>query len=139
MADIVTAIVDLARASAGIAALVGAHVYGDELPEAAVKQMPRGALVVKPSGGAAFQPASSANAEAQRIDLISFGATPLEADKLRRVAAPALLALRRHRQGDVLIHWVQPAGGYLTGRDPDGQWPYAFQSFQTLFSSMEVT
>ena len=139
MADIITAIVDALNADLAVAALVGAHGYGEELPNEAVKLMPRGAFVVRPSGGAPFQPRSKVNAEAQRFDLVCYGATPYEADRLRRTASPVLLGVERRLVGSVLIHWVQSAGGYLTGRDRDGKWPYAFQSFQTLFAAKEIT
>lgn len=138
MADIITAIVDVLKADAGVAAISGAHGYGDELPEAIIPDMPRPAFVVRPSGGAPFQPRSTVVLTAQRIDLVCYGATPYEADRLRRAAAPVLIGLKRRLVGSVLIHWAQSAGGYLTGRDRDGKWPYAFQSFQTLFASEEI-
>lgn len=138
MADIVTAITEVLKADAGIAALVGGHVYGGELPPDLAAAMPRNAIVVQPSGGVAFAPASTAHVEAQRLDLVCYGATPFEAAELRRVANRVMLGTRRRVVAAVLIHWVQWAGGYLTGRDRDGKWPYAFQSYQTLFASDEV-
>lgn len=138
MADIITAIVDVLKADAAFAVLAGDHVYGDELPAAAVPLMPRNAVVIKPSGGAPFQPGGNAQADAQRFDMICYGATPYEADALRRAGYRVLRNVLRQLQGGVLIHWVQSAGGNLTGRDRDGQWPYAFQSFQSLFATDEV-
>ena len=138
MSDIITAIVDVLRAETAIAELCGTRVYGDEMPQAEALAMPRAAIVVRSSGGVPYQPGSSLNAQAQRIDLVAYGPTPYEADLLRRAGYRCLVNVRRLTQGDVLIHSIQSAGGSLTGRDPDGQWPYAFQSFQTLFSSDEV-
>lgn len=138
MADIITAIVYVLKAEAAVAALVGAHGYGDELPAGIVPDMPRHAFVVRPSGGVPFQPSSKVALTAQRFDLVCYGPTPFEADRLRRIAAPVLLGIDRRLIGSVLVHWVQSAGGYLTGRDRDGQWPYAFQSFQTLFAAEEI-
>lgn len=138
MADIVTAIVEVLKANAGVAALVGEHVYGGELPADVAKVMPRSVIVVQPSGGVPFAPASTARVESQRLDLISYGATPLEASRLRSIANRVVLDTRRRVVASVLIHWVQWAGGYLAGRDRDGGWPYAFQSYQTLFASDEV-
>ena len=138
MADIVTAIVDLLKADAGVAALAGTRVFGGELPPAEAASMPRHAIVVQPSGGAPFQPASLLNGEAQRLDVVAYGATAYEAASLRAAAAAALIATVRALVGEVLVHWVQAAGGYLSGRDRDGEWPYAFQSFQALFSIGEA-
>lgn len=139
MADIITALVALLGDDAQVTTLAGAHVYGDELPEAVIAAMPRQALVLKASGGVSFQPGASLELETQRIDLFAYGGSPLEADTLRRVASRVLFAVRRQVAAGVLIHWVQSAGGYLTGRDRDGQWPYAFQSLQALFSTEEVS
>ncbi|MBN9333862.1 DUF3168 domain-containing protein [Devosia sp.] len=134
MADIVTAIVGLLKADADIAALVGDRVFGGELPADEARHMPRQAIVIQPSGGAPFQPRASLRAEAQRLDLICYGATPGEAMELRNLGAHAFKRVRRQTAAGVLIHWVNSAGGYMAGRDRDGQWPYAFQSFQSLFS-----
>lgn len=134
MADVVTAIVDLLKADAGVAALCGTRVFGGELPPDEASSMPRCAIVVQPSGGVPFQPAARLNAEAQRLDVVAYGATPYEAATLRGRCARLLVALVRRVSAGVVVHWVQPAGGYLASRDRDGQWPYAFQSFQALFS-----
>lgn len=139
MTDIVTAIVELLKADAGIAALVGTRVFGGELPPDEAASMPRKAIVVQPSGGVPFQPGSRVKAEAQRLDVVAYGATPHEAAALRGNAAGVLTAtVRELTVAGVLVHWVQSAGGYLAGRDRDGQWPFAFQSFQALFSIGEV-
>jgi hypothetical protein len=133
MADLVTSIVEKLKADAGLTALVETRVFGDELPADQAAAMPRRAIRIQPSGGAAFAPASKTRAEAQRFDLIAYGATPMEAATLRQAASKVLLGIERQFVDGVLIHWVQSAGGYLTGRDRDGAWPYAFQSFQTFF------
>lgn len=138
MADIVTAIVDLLKADAGIAGSAGEHVYGGELPADVAATMPRHAIVVQPSGGAPYQPAGTLDLEAQRLDLICYGPTPFEASELRRLAGPLLRNTIRRVVSGVLIHRVQSAGGYQAGRDRDGACPYAFQSYQALFASDEV-
>lgn len=138
MADIVTAIVELLKADAAIAVDASEHVYGGELAPSLAATMPRHAIVVQASGGVPFAPASTVDAEAQRLDVICYGATPFEAAQLRRRASRVLLDTRRRVVAGVLIHWVQWAGGYMSGRDRDGAWPYALQSYQALFASDEV-
>lgn len=114
------------------------RVFGGELPADEPQSMPRHAIVVQPSGGVPFQPAGRVKAEAQRLDIVAYGPTVFEAVTLRSAAArPLVLAVRLVVDG-VLVHWVQSAGGFLIGRDRDGQWPYAFQSFQTLYSIEEA-
>lgn len=100
--------------------------------------MPRHALVVQPSGGVPFQPAGRAKAEAQRLDVVAYGPTVFDAVTLRQAAAPVLTMTVRRVISGVLILWVQSAGGLLIGRDRDGQWPFAFHSFQTLYSTEEL-
>lgn len=138
MADIVTSIVDLLKADAGLVALCEGRVFGGELPPGQAADMPRSAIVVQPSGGVPFHPAGLVKAEAQRLDLVAYGATVFEAMELRATASRLLVLTVRRAMSGVLIHWLQSAGGYLIGRDRDGQWPYAFQSFQTLYSTEEL-
>lgn len=138
MADIVTAIVELLKADAGIAVDAGAHVYGGELAPSLAATMPRHAIVVQASGGVPFAPASTVDAEAQRLDIICYGATPHDAFVLRTAVKRAMRGATRRVVANVLIHWVQSAGGYRSNRDRDGAWPYALQSYQALFASDEV-
>jgi hypothetical protein len=135
MGDIITSIVDLLKTDADIVALCGDRVFGGELPPDEAASMPRAAIVIQPSGGVAFKAASLVKAEAQRFDLVAYGATPLLASTLRTAGARILVRVVRELVTGVLIHWVQSAGGYLAGRDRDGAWPFAFQSFQTLYST----
>lgn len=138
MADIVTAIVDLLKADAGVTDLCGDRVFGGELPRDEAAGMPRSTIVVQPSGGPPFQAAGRVKADTQRLDLIAYGATLKEAMALRDALRIALVMVVRRLVSGVLVHWVQSAGGYSTGRDRDGAWPYAFHSFQALYSTEEL-
>lgn len=138
MADIITAIVDLLKADAGVAGLVGARVFGGELPPDEAESMPRHAIVVQPSGGVPFHPAGTVKAEAQRFDIIAYGPTPRDAAALLDQVRMVLVMVVRPIVSGVLIHWVHSAGGYLAARDRDGQWPFAFRSYQTLFSTETI-
>jgi hypothetical protein len=136
--DIIAALVALLKADAGVAALAGDHIYGVELPKAAVGQMPLHALVIQPSGGAPLTGASDAELDTQRFDLISYGPTPAAANALRLKAAPLLRHTKRKVVSGVLIHWINKAGGFYAARERDGLWPQSFQSFQTLYSTQEI-
>ena len=57
---------------------------------------------------------------------------------LRTAVKRAMRGATRRVVADVLIHWVQVAGGYRSDRDRDGAWPYALQSYQALFATDEV-
>lgn len=134
MSDPIGALVDVLKADADTAALAGVHVYGAELPQDMVARLPANAIVVSASGGPSLTGESDAEVDTQRVDLTCYGATPFEAEQLRRVAARAVRGIRRRMIGDTLIHTVSTAGGFSAGRDRDGGWPTAFQSFQLLYA-----
>jgi len=137
-ADIITAIVSALKADGNVAGLAADRVFGGELPDAETAHMPRNCIVVKPSGGVSIATGSFADHDTQRLDLFSYGATPFEAETLRRVSRRALVNVRRRVVERCLIHWVEPAGGFTAGRDPDAAWPTAFQSFQVFHALQEV-
>lgn len=137
MADLVSSLVALLQADAGVAAKAGAYVFGGELPAAVTPEMPRQALVVVPSGGTSLTGGSFLEHDAQRVDLFAYGATPSEAEALLRAGGLALRRTRRKIWAGILIHWAQSAGGFALARDPDAAWPRAFQSFQ-VFASLEA-
>jgi len=68
-----------------------------------------------------------------------YGETPFEADQVRRVVHGALKAIKRVIQGGTLIHHVLPAGGPISLRDPDGDWPLEFQAWDVLTAETVVT
>lgn len=132
-ADVIAALVVVVKADAGVAALAGTRVFGLELPEAEAASMPRHAVVLRASGGAQLT-GGYLRHEAQRVDAFSYGATPYEAMRLDLAVQPALKQLRRQVASGVLIHWVGAAGGYAQFRDPDGDWPAVFRSWQAFYA-----
>jgi Protein of unknown function (DUF3168) len=137
-ADIIGALVALLKADAAVAILAGDDVYGIELPQEAVKRMPRNMLVIQPSGGVSLTAGSDVQADTQRVDVFAYGATPREANSLRNVAKTVLLRTRRKLISRVLIHWINSGGGFFAARERDGQWPQSFQSFQIFHATQEV-
>ena len=133
-ADPVAALVAFLKADAGVAALVADRVYGLELPANQSGSMPRKAVVLQASGGVSLAAGSSLEHDTQRIDAFGYGETPFEAELVRRAVFDALKPLRRVVSAGVLIHWVEPAGGWTNGRDPAADWPVNFQSFQAFFA-----
>lgn len=136
-ADIVAALVAVLAADAGVAGLAAARVYGIELPAADAAAMPVKAVVLRPSGGVS-PVAGYVEHTAQRVDAYAYGETPYEAARLDRAVFAALKPLRRSTAGGVLVHWVSEAGGYLSFRDPDTDWPAVFRSWQAFFAEAAV-
>ena len=133
-ADPIAALVAFLKADAGVIALAGTRVFGLELPATEAAPMPRKAVVLQASGGPSLAAGSYLEHDTQRVDAFSYGETPFEAQRLRRAVFDALKPLRRVVVTSTLLHWVEPAGGFATQRDPDADWPRAFQSFQVFFA-----
>lgn len=138
MADPIGAVVQLLGQDPVIAGMAGGAIYGGEMPAAAVAQLPRAAVVVQASGGVSLTEGSYAEHDTQRIDVTCYGKTAREAEVLRGNVALALRRVRRVTAAGTLIHWIDSAGGTLPGRERDGGWPYAMQSFQVFHSLEEI-
>jgi len=69
-----------------------------------------------------------------QVDIASYGPTPFEAEALRMEVQSALLSVLRRVAASTLIHWIEDAGGAVSGRDADTRWPLTVQSFQALYS-----
>lgn len=137
-ADMIGAVVTLLTADAEVTALAGTRVFGIELPAREAKSMPRKGVIIRPAGG--ISPVGGyAEVTGERIDAIAWGETPYEADRLARAVFAALKGARRQvvavGGGNVLIHWIEDAGGRLALRDAETNWPAVTQSFQVLFAT----
>lgn len=137
-ADIIKAITEVLKTDGNVAGLAETRVFGGELPGEEAAFMPRNAVVIQPSGGVSLAAGSFLNHDTQRLDLFSYGATPFEAEALRRLCRRALVNVRRRIVSGCLIHWIEPAGGFFAGRDPDAAWPRAFQSYQVFHALEEI-
>lgn len=131
-ADVVKGLIAFLKADTDVAAQVGARVFGIRLPASEAGSMPRKAVVLTPSGGASLTAGSYVEHDTQRFDAFCYGKTEFEAEAVRLTVDLALRRLRRATSENVLIHWVQSAGGYAPRLDPDADWPIVFQSFQAF-------
>lgn len=138
MSDPVAALVAALLADPDTSAIAGTDIYGGELPGEVVDRMPTPVIVIAASGGVSLTGTSGAEADAQRIDLLAYGASPAEANLLRATAARRLWAVEREVFAGTLIHWVNRAGGFAQARDRDGQWPQSLLSFQVFYSLKEI-
>lgn len=137
-ADLTAGLVAYLKTPAVLHQLVQGRVFGGELPAAQTETMPRKALVVSASGGISLMGASFIEADTQRVDLFAYGETPIEAGRVMAEAALAMRRLRRSIHAGVLIHWANPAGGAIPGREPQTEWPRQFQSFQVMHGLLKI-
>ena len=131
-ADLEAGVVAYLKTVADLAALVDGRVFAGELPARETGSMPRKALVLRRSGGVSLTGGSHAEADAQRIDLFSYGETPRDAGRVMATAALAMRRLRRSVHGGVLLQWANPASGATPDREPQTEWARQFQPFQVM-------
>lgn len=136
-ADVISALIAILKADAGVAALAGDRIFGEELPPKEAESMPRKCVVLQPSGGVPLT-GGYLEVDTQRVDARCYGETRREASKLRMAVHLCLKQVSRvtaqTADGGVLVHWVRDAGGFLTGRDPDGDWPLAWRTYQAHYA-----
>lgn len=129
MADPVGALVTILKADLNLT-----RVFGGELPAHEAASMRSDTIVIRPSGGISLTGDSNVEHDTQRVDLFGYGATPRDAMALVERAGLALRRVERRVAADTLVHWVNSAGGYSSGREPDTDWPRVFQSFQIFYA-----
>ena len=134
--DLKAAVIAVLLGDATVSGLVGTNVFGDELPRDEtddIEQKINKAIVVSPSGGTPpSYTVGTVPLEAQRLDIFSYGENLFEAEKVRGAAYGALKSIDRVNISGVLLHWANPAGGVASGRDPDTDWPFKWDSWQVL-------
>lgn len=114
------------------------RIFGGELPAEETASMPASAIVIRPSGGISLTGNSNVEHDTLRVDLFGYGPTPRDAMALVERAGLALRRVQRRVAAGTLIHWVNSAGGYSSGREPDTDWPRVWQSFQLLYALESV-
>ena len=127
----------IVAADADVAGLAGTRVFAAELPDSEAAQMPRAAAVIAASGGPpdlGYAPLAH-----RRIDLRTYGVTPLGAMKLH-LAVHAILKSRRTASLGVLIHSAALEAGPVALREPEvgAEWPFVFASYDVLTSEEAV-
>lgn len=138
IADPVAALVAFLKVDATVLSLVNSRVYGAELPDSQTASMPQGAIVVRPVGGGGMSiNGSYVQVSDARMDVTAYGATPYEADRIRRAVTGVLKQMRKNVQGKTMLFWARYSGGAM-GRDPDTEWPMALSSWQVFFSELET-
>ena len=127
IADAIGTIISLLSADTDISALVGARVFGAELPPAEAASMPRKAIVVTAAGG--IDAADFAPWQRPRFDLKCYGETPGEADLVRRTAHAVLKQAERGSVGGTLMFSCTQSAGPTQFRDPDFDWPISMETW----------
>lgn len=138
--DPIASLVALVRGFHQITSVVGERIYGIELPRSAAQDRISASIVIKPAGGTSTI-GGYRNQETGRFDFICFGATPQEAYALSSLLWRLLKKVRRQliEVGgyDRMIFSIDAAGGQISARDRDTQWPLTTQAFTVLYSNYQ--
>ena len=128
----------LIAADAEVAALAGTRVFAAELPDSEAAQMPRAAAVIAASGGPpdlGYAPLAH-----RRIDVRTYGKTPLGAMQLHLAVHAVLKNIRRTPSLTVLVHSASLDAGPVAMREPEvgAEWPFVFASYEVFVSEEAV-
>lgn len=130
--DVVRAVIERLKADVTLDALVSGRVFGLQLPPAEAASMPRAAVVVVASGGAAQGETPLLQS---RLDLRCYGATGYEAMSVWRAAYRALVPLRRQTAftaAGVRVLDAALESGPIQAIEPEVDWPLVLGVFRLL-------
>ena len=121
MQDVITALITYLGTQSGVTDLVGTRIYGGELPEADVSEMPRKCVILRSAGG--IEEFRTARIQSQRIDVFSYGDGYLAAGQVDQAVADALIAIRRNEVESTILHSAGDGGAFQL-KEPDTGWRY---------------
>ena len=141
MNDIYGAIQFWLTSQSAVSDLVDDRVYLNRLPRDVIEKQdtfhPKKMIVIQMAGGKGTS--DFRDLDRPNINVLCYGETDLEADKVRREMWKAFKNLTREWINDVLIHHVNPISGVIVSRDPDIKWPILTQSFSILAATEKAT
>lgn len=108
-----------------------ARIYVNRIPEADIEAAdtfhPPKMVVLRQSGGSSK--IDTLPIEDLRINVLCYGESDFEADRVRRGVFKLFTHADRQRFGSVLIHHINAAGGPIPLVDPDIVWPAMSQAY----------
>lgn len=130
-ADLIGALITYLKANAALATLVGAKVFGGEVPAKEVVNMPQKCVILNAAGGGMIGRGYQDYGD-RRIDTHCYGATIHDSETVHLAVRAALKTLTRVKANGVLIHWARLSSDGAGGHDPITDWPLTLASYQVL-------
>lgn len=142
IADTLGELRNLLRAETAITDLVGQRVYVPKLPRSEMQTEPKKVIVIRPTGGAGGGGAGGGQrgnikVNTQRFDILCYGETDFEASRVARTVA-GFFKYSERVGSSAFLHWVNWAGGFVKGVDPDTEWPFIWTSYTVLSGDEEL-
>ena len=131
MQDILDALITYFKGVSGVSTLVSTRVYGADLPDDEIENMPRQTAVLKYAGGP--ESVRSHNVQRVRVDVLSYGDGFKQAVAVDHAIADAAHDLSREEPSgsSTLIHSVG-YGGPIQLREPETGWPYVVRTLLVI-------
>lgn len=134
--DVITSLIVFLQNDYEVDALVDGRIYGDNLPQREIENMPRKCAVLMEAGG--LQNNDYLPLRQPRVDIYSYGETYYEAGKLDRAIYKALKDLNRKKVDNTLMHGVALSGGAYSLRDNDTGWPMKMRAITVSIDDREI-
>lgn len=140
MINQISALVDHFEAASTVTDLVGARVFGLELPASEADDMPRKAVAVQVAGGVGPAGARDyAEIAYTRIDVFSYGETAFQAMRVQLATHDVMRRIQNTLVGTVLLYSASVDSGPRYLRDPDTDWPVVIESFVLMVNEGAVS
>lgn len=150
MPERANALTQFLKTQTAVTGIAGARIYDEEMPDSAVRAMPKATILVQSTGGGRTIGGPDNDFSDGRIDIKCYAWTKSSAKDLERVVYNALRHLTRVVVGDTLVHWCRDSGGMncyyepqtpitpSTPVDKEKSWPVAHRAWQVLISDIPV-
>lgn len=116
------------------------RVYRNRIPESDIEVAhtfhPPKSIVLRLAGG--FGKKDSTAIDTPRLQVLCYGESDYEADRLRRAVWTRFVQLDREEFAEMLIHTINPASGALPLVDPDISWPGVSQTYEVRLTVEEA-
>lgn len=126
MQSVLDAMVTHLKTVSAITDLTSTRIFGGELPDEEVDDMPRAVVVLRYAGG--FDVFRTHREQEPRLNIFSYGDGYKQADQVDRAVADALIVILRLTVGSTLIYSVGYSGGPQQLKEPDTGWRYSVRS-----------
>ena len=122
MQDVINALMTHLLTVTAVTDLVGARIWGGEIPPDEIKAMPRKAIILRYAGG--LEEFRTHREQKPRLIIFSYGEGYRQAGQVDGAVADVLIEINRLDIADTLIYSVGYAGGPRQLKEPDTGWRY---------------
>ncbi len=135
--DGIGAMITYLKAQSAISSLLSTRVYGLELPESEVANMPRKNIVINSAGGIGQE--SLLDVYTYRLDFLCYGETPFEAYETWRTLRTELRDMTKNVSAATFLYSAVHSAGPFSFRDQETDWPVTLDTWLVMTQDTIVT